>query len=324
VTEEWTKLLMRDHETTEKVFEAGQRALARPEGPEKEMVTELLRYFAEYVDGCHNLKEENHLFPLIESRGVPRQGGPLAVMLGEHDESRKLLAQLRTLAAAFVEGRGGLDPLRRAYGAYAELLKQHFWKENDILYPMAQRVMSASDGATIVAGIESTEAELGPGTRARYYELAERLMSWGEIKDLAFGLDHATIGAILNTLPVELSFVDADDTVRYFSHENHDKIFPRTRGAIGTKVQNCHPQKSVHLVNRILSDFKAGRREVAEFWIEMGPRKVHIRYWPVRSPSGAYLGCLETVQDIAPIQMIQGQRRLLDDAPAEQGAGRNA
>jgi hypothetical protein len=112
---------------------------------------------------------------------------------------------------------------------------------------------------------------------------------------------------------VELSFVDADDTVRYFSHEDAAKIFPRTRGVIGNKVQNCHPQKSVHVVNRILADFKAGKRELAEFWIEMGERFVHIRYWPVRDRTGRYLGCLETVQDVAGIRALVGNQRLLDE-----------
>ena len=107
--------------------------------------------------------------------------------------------------------------------------------------------------------------------------------------------------------------MDADDTVRYFNHENRKKIFPRTRGAVGMKVQQCHPQGSVHLVNQILVDFKAGTRDVAEFWIDFMDMKVHIRYWPVRSPRGEYLGCLETVQDVTAIQQIKGEHRLLEE-----------
>lgn len=106
---------------------------------------------------------------------------------------------------------------------------------------------------------------------------------------------------------------DADDKVRYFSHENREKIFARTRGAIGVDVRNCHPQKSLPMVERIIADFKAGRREVAEFWIDFAGRKVHIRYWPVRGPSGEYLGTLETVQDVTRIRTLEGQRRLLDE-----------
>jgi uncharacterized protein len=111
---------------------------------------------------------------------------------------------------------------------------------------------------------------------------------------------------------VELSFVDANDTVRYFSHENGTKIFPRTRGVIGMPVQQCHPAKSLHVVDAILREFKAGKRSVAEFWIDMNGRKIHIRYFPVRSPKGEYLGCLEVVQDITEVQKISGQKRLLD------------
>jgi DUF438 domain-containing protein len=314
MSQDWSDLLLRDHETSEKVFEAGAKAFAASGGPDRRVVSQLLAYFTEYVDGCHNKKEENHLFPLIEQRGIPRDGGPLAVMLQEHQQSRDLLARLVLLAEDFVAGRTE-DPgdLHAVYTEYTELLKNHFWKENDILYPMARRVMSDNDGAIVVKGIEAAEAALGEGTRDRYYSLAQQIIESEDLKDLACNLDHDTLAAILNTLPVELSFVDAEDTVRYFSHENHAKIFPRTRGAIGMKVQQCHPAKSVHLVNQILHDFKAGTRDVAEFWIDFQGMKVHIRYWPVRGPGGEYLGCLETVQDVTPIQSLSGERRLLDE-----------
>jgi len=305
---------MRDHETNEKVFEAGANAFASSEAPSREMVGALITYLTEYVDGCHNKKEENHLFPLVEERGIPREGGPLAVMLQEHEQSKALLAKLKPLAEAYASGASDdVSELKSVFLDYTELLKNHFWKENDILYPMAQRVMSEDDGAAVVAGIEETEAALGEGTREKYYALAEKICEWGKIKNLVYGLDYETLGAMLDTLPVELSFVDANDTVRYFSHENDEKIFARTRGAIGMKVQSCHPQKSVHMVNRILEDFKAGKREVAEFWIPFGEKFVHIRYWPVHNPKGEYLGCVETVQDVSGIRALEGQKRLLDD-----------
>ncbi len=307
---EWKDLLMRDHETTEKVFDAGEKAFAAG-SPDPRMVEKLLRYFVEYIDGCHNKKEEDHLFPMLEARGIPRQEGPLGVMLQEHARSKELLARLKPLAESYAGGdESVLHELRRVYTEYMTLLKQHFWKENDILYPMGEKALSQADGDRVVEGIAATENAFSPDARARYYALADELMRWGELKDLCYNLDHDTLGAILNTLPVELSFVDANDTVRYFSHENLPKIFPRTRGAIGMQVQNCHPQKSVHLVNEILRDFKAGTRDVAEFWIDMGGRKIHIRYWPVRGAGGAYLGCLETVQDITEIQKLQGEKRL--------------
>jgi uncharacterized protein len=312
MSEQWFDLLMNDHQTTEKVFDAVERALAGPEAPPPGLLRDATRYLQEYVDLCHNKKEENHLFPLVEQRGIPRGGGPLAVMLMEHEQNRTLLPQLAGLVDTYVGGDASVLPrLRTAFAEYVSMMKSHFWKENDILYPMARRVMSAADGQSVVAGIEATEASVGPGTRAKYYGLAERIIRGGGVEDLSFGVERAVMAAILNTLPVELSFVDRDDKVRYFSHENTDKIFPRTRGVIGMAVQNCHPEKSVHLVNKILADFKAGTRTKAEFWIEMGGRFVHIRYFPVHGPDGDYLGTLEVVQDVAAIRALTGERRLL-------------
>jgi DUF438 domain-containing protein len=311
---EWAELLMTDHQTTEQVFDAVELALAAPDGPPRPLIADLAEYLTAYVDGCHNKKEEDYLFPLIEARGIPRHGGPLAVMLLEHEQSKTLLAALIPLARAYGAGDTAVLPaLKGAFSQYATLIKNHYWKENDILYPMARRVMSDADGRAVMEGIEATEATSGPNTRARYYAMAGRIIKGGGVEDLSVGVDRNVLAAILNTLPVELSFVDADDTVRYFSHENGTKIFPRTRGVIGAAVENCHPQKSLHMVHAILRDFRAGRRKVAEFWIDMAGKKVHIRYFPVRNPAGEYLGCLEVVQDITAIQALAGERRLLDE-----------
>ena len=311
----WREHLMSDHETIERVFAAMEKAFAAPGGPSPGMVANLREYLVGYVDRCHNQKEERALFPLLARLGVPTEGGPVAVMLMEHQRAKALVARIDEAAGGFLSGdRRQLLDLEEAFGEYAELCKGHFWKENDILYPLAARLASPEDQAGILAGALAVEAELGPDTHARYGRIAEEIIRGGALEDLSFGLDRAVVAAILNTLPVELSFVDHEDRVRYFSHEFGEKIFPRTRGAIGTNVRNCHPPKSLHMVEQILADFRAGRRRVAEFWIDMGPRKVHIRYWPVHGTDGAYLGCLETVQDVTGIQRLTGQRRLLDAA----------
>ena len=119
------------------------------------------------------------------------------------------------------------------------------------------------------------------------------------------------LDAILNVLPVDVSFVDADDTVRYYNEPAGGRIFPRTKGVIGRKVQNCHPSKSVGKVEQILVDFRARRRDRAEFWIELGGKLIFIRYFPVRDREGVYLGCLEVTQDITDIKKIEGEKRLL-------------
>ena len=125
-------------------------------------------------------------------------------------------------------------------------------------------------------------------------------------------LSTETLEAIFDTLPVEVSFVDADDTVRYYS-KGDQRIFRRTPAVIGLKVQKCHPQKSLHKVEQVVSDLKAGRRDVAEFWIDLKGRKMYIRYFPVRDKAGKYIGILEVTQDITDLQKITGEKRLLDE-----------
>ena len=116
---------------------------------------------------------------------------------------------------------------------------------------------------------------------------------------------------ILDHLPVEVSFVDADDAVRYYSH-GEKRIFRRTPAVIGKKVQNCHPADSVHKVQQIVDDFKGGKRDTAEFWINLKGRVVYIRYFAVRGGDNKYQGVLEVTQDITDIQKITGEKRLLD------------
>jgi uncharacterized protein len=309
--------LSTDHEISERVFDAFQRVLASPTAPSAAVVTDVLEYCKGYVERCHNRKEEDHLFPLLEARGLPRTGGPLGVLLGEHEQAKSELARFAKAAEAYASGDDVLPALRKAFTGYAGVLRDHFWKENDILFPMARRILDEDDHRRVVAGIAATERAVGPDVRQHYYRLAEHIVTETQVKDLSSALEPDLLAAILNTLPIELSFVDADDRVLYFSHEHHEKIFPRGRGAIGRRVQQCHPPKSVDKVNAILASFKSGQRELAEFWLDLRGRKIHVRYSAVRSPEGTYLGCLETVQDITRIQQLQGERRLAEEALAK-------
>lgn len=309
----WRELLVKDHEITEKLFDAVMKACTSPNGPTRPLITDAVRYLNEYVDGYHNKKEENYLFPLLEQRGIPRHGGPLAVMLSEHEHSQRLLAQVTEIGHAYAGGNLSiLSDFTAAFEKYATFVKNHYWKENDILFKMAQNTLTDADIETLMTGLTKSESGCGPNFREQYHALAQRVIEAGGLEDLSFGLDRQTMAAMLNMLPVELSFIDANDIVRYFSHENCEKIFGRTRGAIGAQVQNCHPRKSVHIVNTILADFKAGKRDVAEFWIEMGNKFIHIRYYPIRDPQGVYLGCMEVVQDVTGIRALTGQKRLLN------------
>ena len=120
-----------------------------------------------------------------------------------------------------------------------------------------------------------------------------------------------TLEAIFDTLPVDLTFVDDTDTVRYYSRGDQ-RIFKRAPAVIGRQVKNCHPQKSLHKVEQVVSDLKSGRRDVAEFWIDLKERKIYIRYFAVRDKQGKYLGTLEVTQDITDLQKIEGEKRLVD------------
>lgn len=120
-----------------------------------------------------------------------------------------------------------------------------------------------------------------------------------------------TLEAIFDALPVEVSFVDNTDAVRYYS-KGDQRIFRRTPAVIGRKIQDCHPKQSLPKVEQVVSDLKSGRRDMAEFWIDLNGRKVYIRYFAVKSKTGKYIGTLEVTQDITDIQKITGQKRLVD------------
>jgi PAS domain S-box-containing protein len=124
-------------------------------------------------------------------------------------------------------------------------------------------------------------------------------------------LSTEMLEAIFDALPVDITFVDDTDTIRYYS-KGDDRIFKRSPAIIGKKVQQCHPQESLHKVNQVLTGLKAGEKKVAEFWIELKGRRIYIRYFPVRGKAGNYLGTLEVTQDITDLQKIKGEKRLLD------------
>ncbi len=126
-------------------------------------------------------------------------------------------------------------------------------------------------------------------------------------------LQIETIEAIMDALPVDVSFVDAQDTVKFFNTPKSGRIFPRTKMDLGRKVQNCHPPQSVHKVNEILEDFKKGKRDKAPFWINFNGKLIYINYFPVVDKNGNYLGTLEVTQDITDIKKIEGEKRLLDN-----------
>ena len=131
-----------------------------------------------------------------------------------------------------------------------------------------------------------------------------------EIKFNTGVLSEEELKLVLDTLPVDITFIDRDDKVRFFNRFE-DRIFKRPISVIGRRVQDCHPKKSLDKVEQILKDFKDKKRKVAEFWINLEKKLIYIRYFPVYTDGGKYLGCLEVSQDITNIKKIKGEKRLL-------------
>ncbi len=138
-----------------------------------------------------------------------------------------------------------------------------------------------------------------------------QLIRDGDIKLSEGYLSREEIDYILRTLPIDISFIDRHDRLRYYSMTS-DRVFTRTKTTLGRPVTLCHPPKSVHVVEKIINEFRAGRRNKAEFWINMGGRLIYITYYPVRNSNGEYLGTLEVVQDITNLKEIKGEKRILD------------
>ncbi|HID08745.1 TPA: DUF438 domain-containing protein, partial [Candidatus Micrarchaeota archaeon] len=195
-----------------------------------------------------------------------------------------------------------------------EAMMSHFYKENKILFPTALDVIGEEEWPAIREEFDGigycciTPPPMpSEGTASTGLGVRE-----GEIELPTGRLTVEELVGVLNTLPVDITFVDKDDTVRYFN-ESKDRIFVRTKAVLGRKVQNCHPQKSVHIVERILDDFKNKRRDVAEFWINFQGKFVYIRYFPVWGLDGKYLGVIEVTQDVTRIKKLEGEKRLLDE-----------
>lgn len=278
---------------------------------------EHLNHIAEHLkeSESHYIREENVLFPYLEKHGITE---PPAIMWTEHNKIRGIKKSLYKL----IETRGSITlqdftgQLQEVALSLADMYSNHFYKENNILFPAALKVIGADEWKEIrqeFDGLgyccftpEPTEASIEETETATPRKETGSLISFG-----AGSLSNKEIESILNTLPVDITFIDKKDTVRYFS-QSKDRIFPRTKAVIGRKVQQCHPQKSVHVVNKILEDFRKGQRDTAEFWINLKGRLIYIRYFAVRDNSKDYLGCLEVTQDITDIQKMTGEKRLLD------------
>lgn len=263
----------------------------------------------------HYQRKEHLLFSVLERHGI---NGPSKVMWAKDDQIRAALKQL-TSAAREASSTGAWQGLASGYGpVVAEAVEEMIYKEEQILLPLCLDRFTEDEWAEIwTASPRYGWCLVEPRTGYQPPASASAPLNVpGEITLPTGTLSLEQMEAIFSVLPVDLTFVDADDRVAFFSEGPH-RVFARSRAIIGRKVQNCHPPASVGIVEQILSDFREGRQNVAEFWIPFTGRFVHIRYFAVRSEHGRYLGTLEVTQDVSGIRSLEGQRRLLQyDTPA--------
>ena len=261
----------------------------------------------------HYLRKENLLFPFLEKHGVT---GPATVMWGKHDDARELSkgAMETLLAIDSIQAAEAVSVIDLTLQPVVKSLEEMIYKEEEILLPMSLDKLSENEWAEVYR----QSAEIG---YCLYNPTEEWLPKIGEGEAVEGGpqgrivlpsgsFTREELIAVLNHTQVDMTFVDKDDTVRFFN-EGSERIFPRSRAIIGRKVQYCHPPKSVGVVEKILADFKSGKADRAPFWINFKGQFIHIEYFALRNGKGEYLGTLEVSQDLTAKRKLSGEQRLL-------------
>lgn len=250
---------------------------------------------------CHYDKKENMIFPVLEKYGFE---GPSKVMWGVDNEIRGAIRQFTGL----LETDQPLSiTLESRFNELSRKAKDMIYKEEKILIPEALSRFSAADWQQMADEVAGVVNQPAVQEMNGFYSAGHT----SEIPLKTGALTAEQIDLLLTNLPVDVTFVDENDKVRYFT-QGKERIFTRTAAIIGRDVQNCHPPQSVHVVQKIVEDFKAGTRDVAEFWIQSGGAFIHIRYFALRDDAGAYKGVIEVSQNVTRIRALEGEKRLLD------------
>lgn len=313
MNELYITMLMNDHSIIEKAIVILERQLEKRR-KNWTAIQVLIDTLWDYGETCHNMKEEKIYFPLLLERGMP-QSGPVAVMLQEHEAERQYLTKFKEFLSKTEKTEDEIAQFISDFKSYSNLTKDHIWKENDILYPMGRKFIQPDDVPYLANEFKRLEREtLGEGAYTRYKTLVDALeKESGEKIDLLASLSTEVINNMLDALPIELTFVDSEDRVRYFNKLDKEKIFARSLSVVGRLVQQCHPQKSIDKVNQIIEEMKAGKRDQATFWIHFNGMYLFIAYYAVRNENGEYQGVVEMVFDMNPYRAIEGEKRLLDE-----------
>lgn len=310
-----------ENEVTQRLLEAMQGTLDKWQSGDQTAL-ESLHQQAENLTAIekHYSRKENLLFPYLEKKGFE---GPSAVMWGIDNEIRAQIKQFRTTLKA-----SDSDPTEAnsQFSQLAQDIREMIYKEEKILFPEALNRLTEAEWAEIrqqeedigyfdVTPQDSWQPKSQEDTKPIKTQPEQMKVNVEDLLPLDTGaLTKEQINLMLTHLPVDVTFVDENDEVRYFSR-GRERIFDRSPAIIGRAVTKCHPPQSVHRVEIILDDFRKGKRDVAEFWIQMGEKFIHIRYFALHNAQGIYRGCIEVSQEVSHIRALEGERRLLDDAP---------
>ncbi|MEH7253783.1 DUF438 domain-containing protein [Neobacillus niacini] len=255
----------------------------------------------------HYSRKENLIFPYLETYGI---FGPTTNMWRINDFIRDAIKDARLKLTSY---NGDKQAVMDVLNFVIQEVTTMIYREENILFPMALNNLTEDEWVKIARESDEIGYCLIAPTevwKPDRHALEEKAMSEGFIKMKTGILSLKQLELLLNHLPVDITFIDQDDVVRYFSH-GKDRIFARTKAIIGRTVQNCHPPRSVHVVENLLAEFKAGRKDTEDFWIKFRDKYVYIRYFAVRDESGNYIGTLEFTQNIDPIKAIEGEKRIL-------------
>ena len=274
----------------------------------------------------HYSRKENILFAYLEKHGV---SGPPKVMWAIQDDIRAQLKQIsQALSHPLAENKDLTELIQSTALPALKAIEDLIYKEENIMFPMSMETLTEGEWAAVAEqsgeiGYTLVEPEhdwiptapaeppVDPGAfqagQDRGEDASQKLLPF---QTGAMTLDQ--ISLIFNHLPVDITFVDKNDIVRYFSF-GKERIFQRSKAIIGRNVKDCHPPDSVHIVNKIVSDFKSGKRNSAEFWIHMNGQFVYIQYFALIDADGTYRGAIEVTQDIQKIQALQGDKRIYSE-----------
>jgi len=281
-----------------------------------ETVIPMLAAFNSLMDvDKHYRRKENLLFPYLESKGIT---GPPTVMWGKHDETRaslknaiEVLRNSKNATAAEL-----MDIIEIVLAPASKSITDMIMKEEQILLPMTMDELTDQEWFEIMKQTNEIGYCLFDPTDEWIPENVEMTadlkneFSGGTVRLPSGSFTIEELSVLFNTLPIDITFVDKNDKVKFFTQGQH-RIFDRNRAILGRDVRMCHPPHSMHIVDQILNDFKSGKESAAPFWIQMGGKFIYITYLPLRDKDNNYLGTIEFSQDLTELRALEGEQRLL-------------